>query len=71
MNERRWQQLQLAIEDLYETFSGYRVTSFKDLGCYDFGPSESEYRALEGSPLREVPKETLRSMEFYDPSWDT
>ena len=62
--------LRAAIEHLYATFSGYRVTDYEALCIFDFGPTEEELESVS-APLREVPLAVVRSMEFYDPSWES
>ncbi|MCA9717021.1 MAG: hypothetical protein KC468_20275 [Myxococcales bacterium] len=60
--------LTAAIAALYETFAPYRLEDPARAGFFDFGPNERELRAISG-PLRDIPAEVVRTMEFYAPDW--
>lgn len=60
--------LAAAIEALYETFAAYRLADPSKVGFFDFGPNEAELRGISG-PLREIPVEVVRSMEFFAADW--
>lgn len=62
--------IQKAIDDLYQAFSGYKIEDMTTIGCFDFGPTEEEVKALSNG-LRNIPDETIQFMEFYGSGWDS
>ncbi len=64
-------ELLAAIDGLYSTFASYRVTNLEGLGIYDFGPDEDELAAVRDFALSDIPKDALRTMEFYGEGWES
>ena len=62
--------LKLAIENLYLTFNSYGISNPEEVGCFDFGPSPEELAGIS-KPLRDIPDDTLRGMEFFAYDWDS
>jgi len=63
--------LKTNVEELYRVFRSYQINSdLKDVGVFDFGPSESELEGISKS-LRDIPDSVLLSMEFYGWGWDS
>lgn len=59
-----------ALNDLYRAFNGYDDFDPKNVGCFDFGPSQKVIEDLSGD-LRNIPDSALVHMEFHGGGWDS
>jgi hypothetical protein len=62
--------LKTAIENLYLTFNIFEISNLEDVGCFDFGPTPEELAGIS-KPLRDIPNDTLKGMEFFAYGWDS
>lgn len=65
-----WDSTQRGIDNLYKTFSSYKVKNFEEMGCFDYGPTPEEAETLSNG-LKNIPDETVKSMEFFGFGWDS
>jgi hypothetical protein len=64
-------ELQADIVNLYAVFSVYPKISVGPIGCIDYGGTEEEQILFSSTPLKEIPEDYIRRLEFYDPTWDS
>jgi hypothetical protein len=62
--------VQQAIEKLYVAFDSYGISNLKETSCFDYGPTQDEFLGIS-KPLRDIPDNILRRMEFFAFGWDS
>jgi hypothetical protein len=62
--------LESLLDELYKTFSNYRIGDLARVSCFDLGPTAAELAGIQVE-LRHIPEETLAGMEFFAYGWRT
>lgn len=65
-------KIQIMLKELYKTFSKYNLKNLREVGFYDYWPTEYELQEIS-KPVKDISDKAIASMEFFweDETWWT